>query len=124
MVNMNTIRAKAIERLENEGCEIIQEYGDFVIYSKDEVIAVCRIKYVVGEYDDSPTRKECENMMIQTLMDTNFDIPVNTQLHFDEIQILDLGNGHGILRHHINAAVSEKYLEQECRLRSAPLEWR
>ena len=47
-------------------------------------------------------------MMIQTLMDTNFDIPDNTQLRFDEIQILDLGNGHGILRHHINAAVSEE----------------
>ena len=108
MVDMNTIRAKAIERLENEGCEIIQEYGDFVIYSKDEVIAVCRIKYVVGEYDDSPARKECEHMMIQTLMETNFDIPANTQLRFDEIQILDLGNGNGILRHHINVAVSEE----------------
>lgn len=92
MVDMNTIRAKAIERLENEGCEIIQEYGDFVIYSKEEVIAVCRIKYVVGEYDDSPTCKECENMMIQTIMETNLDIPANTQLRFDEIQILDLGN--------------------------------
>ena len=47
-------------------------------------------------------------MMIQTLMETNFDIPANTQLRFDEIQILDLGNGNGILRHHINAAVSEE----------------
>ena len=108
MVGMNTIRAKAIERLENEGCEIIQQYGDFVIYSKEEVIAVCRIKYVVGEYDESPTRKECENMMIQTIIDTNIDIPSNTKLRFDEIQVLDLGNGHGILRHHINAAVSEE----------------
>ena len=108
MVSMNTVRSKAIERLENEGCEIIQEYGDFVIYSKEEVIAVCRIKYVVGEYDESPTRKECEHMMIKTLMDANLDIPENTALRFDEIQILDLGNGKGILRHHINAANSEE----------------
>ena len=93
--------------MENNGCEIIQEYGDFVIYSEEQEIAVCRIKYVVGEYDDDPTRKECENMMIQTLMDTNFDIPANTQLRFDEIQILDLGKGKAILRRHINAAESE-----------------
>lgn len=112
MVDMNTVRAKAIEFLENKGCEIIQEYGDFVIYSKEEVIAVCRIKYVVGEYDESPTRKECEHMMIKTLMDTNLDIPANTQLRFDEIQILDFGNGKGILRHDINVACSEKQMEQ------------
>ena len=108
MADMNTIRAKAIELLENKGCEIIQEYGDFVIYSKEEVIAVCRIKYVVGEYDESPTRKECEHMMIQTIIETNLDIPANIQLRFDEIQILDLGNGNGILRHHINVACSEE----------------
>ena len=103
MADMEKIMAKAIEILESKDYNIIQIIDDVVICEDEDCIVICHVRYTTGEYLKDPTREECEKIMIATLMDANIDIKISP-IRFDEIQILDFGNGHGLLRHHIDAA--------------------
>lgn len=98
MADMKIVNAKAVEFLENKGCNIIQNLGDIVIFEDEDYTVVCRIKYTVGKYEEEPTNEECENIMISTLMDANID--KLGRIRFDEIQVCYFGNGHALLRHH------------------------
>lgn len=103
MADMKTVMAKAIEFLESKDYNIIQIIDDAVICEDDDCIVICHVRYTTDKYLKDPTREECEKIMIATLMNANIDIKISP-IRFDEIQILDFGNGRGILRHHINAA--------------------
>ena len=100
-------RAKAIEFLERKDYNVVQVVDDnIVICEEEDFMVVCRVRYVTDKYEQDPTREECERIMCSAIMDLNIDgiVPVR----FDEIQILDLGNGHALLRHHTNAANNQE----------------
>ena len=103
MADMETVMAKAIKFLESKDYNIIQIIDDAVICEDEDYIVICNVRYTTDKYLKDPTREECEKIMIATLMNANIDIKISP-IRFDEIQILDFGNGHGLLRHHINAA--------------------
>ena len=102
MADMKKIMEKAVEILERKNYNIIQIIDDAVICEDEDCIVICHVRYTTGEYLKSPTKEECENIMISVLMEANFD--KSEPIRFDEIQVLDFENGHGLLRHHINAA--------------------
>ena len=102
MANMETVMAKAVEILEKKNYNIIQIIDDAVICEDGDCIVICRVRYTTGEYLKGPTREECEKIMTSVLMEANFD--KSGPIRFDEIQVLDFENGHGLLRHNINAA--------------------
>ena len=81
---------------------IIQIIDDAIICEDEDCIVICRVRYTTGEYLKDPTREECEKIMTSVLMEANFD--KSGPIRFDEIQVLDFENGHGLLRHHINVA--------------------
>ena len=100
MANMETVMAKAVEILERKDYNIIQIIDDVIICEDEDCIVICHVRYTTGKYLKSPTREECEKIMSFVLMEANFD--KSGPIRFDEIQVLDLENGHGLLRHHIN----------------------
>ena len=102
MADMEKLMTKAVEILERKDYNIIQIIDDAVICEDEDCIVICRVRYTTGEYLKDPTREECEKIMTSVLMDANFD--KTGPIRFDEIQVLDFENGHGLLRHHINVA--------------------
>ena len=102
MADMETVMAKAVEILKRKDYNIIQIIDDAVICENEDCIVICHVRYTTSKYLESPTREECEKIMISVLIEANFD--KTGPIRFDEIQVLDFGNGHGLLRHHINAA--------------------
>ena len=102
MEDMKNVMAKAVEVLESKDYNIIQIIDDDVICEDEDCIVICHVRYTTGKYLKDPTREECEKIMRSVLMETNLD--KIGLIRFDEIQVLDLENGHGLLRHHINAA--------------------
>lgn len=75
--------------------------NDILVCKDKDCIVVCRVKYTTDEYEQAPTREECEKIMCSALKDLNLD--ENGSVRFDEIQVLDLENGKALIRHHINA---------------------
>ena len=100
MADMKKLMAKAVEILESKDYNIIQIIDDTVICEDEDCIVICPVRYTTGKYLKLPTREECEKIMSSILMEANFD--KNGPIRFDEIQVLDFENGHGLLRHHIN----------------------
>ena len=100
MADTETVMAKAIEFLESKDYNIIQIIDDAVICEDEDCIVICHVRYTTGKYLKSPTKEECEEIMSSVLIEANFD--KTGPVRFDEIQVLDFENGHGLLRHHIN----------------------
>lgn len=101
MVDMEIVMQKVIEYLKVKGYDIITTYNNVAIFKDEDCIVICRVRYTTEEYEQDPTRDECEKIMSSMLKHSNLEKigPVR----FDDIQVLDLENGRALIRHHIDA---------------------
>ena len=101
MVDMELVMKSAKEFLRHQDYYNIITLKNIVVFKDNDCIVVCRVRYTTNEYEQDPTREECEKIMCSVLKDLNLD--ENGSVRFDEIQVLDLENGKALIRHHINA---------------------
>lgn len=101
MVDMEFVMKKVIEYLKCKGYNIIMTFDNVAIFKDKDCIVICRVRYTTNEYEQDPTRDECERIMSSMLKYSNLDEIGPTR--FDDIQVLDLENGRALLRHHIDA---------------------
>lgn len=106
MVDMEKVMSKVVEYLETKDYNVVQTVDDVVVCEYEDCIVICRVRYMTDEYEQDPTREECERVMCSVLMDTNLD--KTGPVRFDDIQVLDFGNGHALIRHHTNAANNQE----------------
>lgn len=101
MMNMEFVMEKVIEYLKVKGYDIIMTFDDVAIFKDEGCIVICRVRYTTEEYEQDPTRDECERIMSSMLKYSNLEKFGPTR--FDDIQVLDLENGRALIRHHIDA---------------------
>lgn len=101
MVDMEVVMQKVIEYLKVKGYDIITTSNNVAIFKDEDCIVICRVRYTTEEYEQDPTRDECERIMSSMLKHSNLEKigPVR----FDDIQVLDLENGRALIRHHTDA---------------------
>lgn len=101
MVDQQTLMKSVKKFLRCKDYYNIITLNDILVCKDKDCIVVCRVKYTTDEYEQAPTREECEKIMCSVLKDLNLD--EIGSIRFDEIQVLDLENGKALIRHHINA---------------------
>ena len=101
MINMEFVMTKVIECLKCKGYDIIMTFDNVVILKNEDCIVICRVRYTTDEYEQDPTRDECERIMSSILKYSN--IEKIGPIRFDDLQVLDLENGRALIRHHIDA---------------------
>lgn len=101
MMNMEFVMEKVIEYLKFKGYDIIMTFDNVAIFKDEDCIVICRIRYTTEEYEQDPTRDECERIMSSILKYSNLE--KIGPIRFDDLQVLDLENGRVLIRHHIDA---------------------
>ena len=101
MVDMEIVMNSVKKFLRHQDYYNIITLNNTVLFKDKDCIVICRVRYTEDEYEQDPTREECEKIMCSMLKDLNLD--ETGPVRFDEIQVLNLENGKALIRHHIDA---------------------